>query len=722
MPILNEAICHFPRIDDILLSVSGFPLHLFCPSSRFDFCILRPMNIRAGAIAICVSSACWLWFPPVAPAEVTRVEIVSTAPWHGGREFGKAGPYEKLQGRIYFELDPRSPAGRRVTDIDLAPRNAKGRVEFSSDFVVLRPIDPKRARRSTLLEIPNRGVTQANGSFFSTAPGSAFDLMNLGSTTLTDAFVFDQGFTLAWLGWQFDLPREAIRIEVPAAQLNGIVRQSAVALSPGSHLWRLGGSNGYCAADAGQPEAQILVKSRFDEPGHALPRDSWAFAHIENGKPTPDPCAVVLRTEFEPGHIYELIYRGVNPPVAGLGEAAVSDFVSWLKYGGAASPLRDHPETLQHVLGYGYSQSARFLRDFLYRGFNADEHGRQAFDGLFVASAGAGRGSFDVRYAMPGEAGNSVLSDLRPVDLFPFTDEIGDDPVNGAHDGLLRLAESSHTVPKIFYTYSSTEYWARAGSLATTSVDGKRELPLNASARLYFYSGTPHSHAPFPPIRRTRSAEFQNYANFASAGWSFRALLIDLDDWVTKGAKPPESAYPHLNADLVSREQVKFPHIPDFRFPPYMPMVWRADYGPDFAAGGIIANEPPKLGKPYVVLVPRVNGDGNDLGGIALPHVAVPLGTFTGWNYQLPLMPDLNYLAGLIGSFAPFARDADERKASGDSRLSIAERYSSREDYLEKLRASAQSLIARRLLRAEDLNAIVDESAAHWDFLTSPGQ
>jgi hypothetical protein len=653
-----------------------------------------------------------------AAGEVTRVEIVTTTPWLDGRALGQAGPYEKLQGRVYFEVDPQSATGRRVADIDLAPRNLKGRVEFVSDFVVVRPRNPARARHSVLLEIPNRGMTQADGSLFSTAPGSPFDLMNLGATTLSDAFLFEQGFTVAWLGWQFDLPRGAMRMEAPAANVNGLVRQSAITISAGLHVWRLGGPGAYCAADAAQPDAQLLVKNHFDDPGRALPRSDWMFAHIEEGKPAPDPCVVVLPDGFQTGQFYELIYRGVNPPLAGLGEAAVSDFVSWLKFGGVASPLREHPETLSRVLGYGYSQAARFLRDFLYRGFNADERGRQAFDGLFVASAGGGRGSFDHRYAMPGEAGNSVLSDLRPVDLFPFTDGVEQDPVTGARDGLLRQAESSHTAPKIFYTYSSTEYWARVGSLAYTTVDGSRELPLSAASRLYFYAGTPHSHYPFPPAK----GPYENYGNFASAGWSFRALLLDLDEWVTKGSKPPDSAYPHPGADLVSRDRVAFPKIPGIEFPPYMPRNWRADYGPDFLTQGIIANEPPKLGQPYTVLVPRADGDGNDSGGIALPEVAVPLGTFTGWNYQLPKLANLDYLAGLVGSFIPFPLTAEERKASGDARRSIAERYSGRDDYIGKVRAAVQTLVARRLLRAEDVNAIVEQSAARWDYLTSPRQ
>jgi len=653
---------------------------------------------------------------------VTRVEIATTTPWLNGRALGKAGPYEKLQGRVYFEVDPESSTGRRIADIALAPRNLKGRVEFVSDLVVVRPQNPARARHSVLLEIPNRGLTQADGSFFATAPGHAFDLMNLGAATLSDAFLFEQGFTVAWLGWQFDLPRGAMRMEAPAANVNGLVRQSAIAISSGAHLWRLSGAGAYCAADSMQPDAQLLIKPHFDDPGRALPRADWTFAHMEEGKSTPDPCAVVLQNGFQTGQFYELIYRGVNPPLAGLGEAAVSDFVSWLKFGGVASPLREHPETVSRVIGYGYSQAARFLRDFLYRGFNADERGRQAFDGLFVASAGSGRGSFDHRYAMPGEAGNSVLSDLRPVDLFPFTDGLEQDPVTGERDGLLRQAESSHTAPKIFYTYSSTEYWARVGSLAYTTVDGRRELPLSTVSRLYFYAGTPHSHYPFPPIKSTRGSAYENYGNFASAGWSFRALLLDLDDWVTKGAKPPDSAYPHLGAALISRDRVEFPKVPGVEFPPYMPRNWRVDYGPDFLTKGIIANEPPKLGQPYTVLVPRVDRDGNDSGGIALPDVAVPLGTFTGWNYQLPRLPNLDYLGGLVGSFIPFPLTAEERQTSGDARRSIAERYSNRHDYIEKVRAAVQTLVSRRLLRAEDMNAIVEQSMARWDYITFPRQ
>ena len=672
-------------------------------------------SVRAVPIPACLFTILGLLGAPVR-AEVTRVEVVSTTPWLGGRTLGKAGPYELLRGRVYFAVDSESPSSRRVTDISLAPRDAGGRVAFSSDFVLVRPRDPARARHSVLLEIPNRGVTQSNGFFFSTAPSSSFDLMSLEETSLRDAFLFEQGFTVAWLGWQFDLPQGEIRIEVPAAKVNGLVRRSILASYAGSRAARLGGTDSYCAADAAQPDAQLIVKNRFDDVGHVLPRADWAFA-FQNGKSEPDPCIVVYRNGFEPGQLYELIYQGSNPPLAGLGEAAVRDFVSWLKFGGVASPIRDHPETLARVIGYGYSQSGRFLRDFLYRGFNADERGRLAFDGLFIASAGAGRGSFNHRYAMPGEAGNSVLSDLRPVDMFPFTDGLEQDPTTGARDGLLRAAEESHTLPKIFYTFSSTEYWARAGSLTYTTVDGARELPFSGSARLYFFSGTPHAHGPFPPAGKSPNSGYSNFANFASAGWSFRALLLDLDDWVAKGTKPPDSAYPHLGRDLVTRDRVVFPKIPGVEFPAWMPRNWRMGYGADFLTKGIISVEPPKLGAEYPILVPQVNRDGIDLGGILLPDVAVPLGTFTGWNYLAPIRSNLDYLAGLVGSFVQFPIAAENRKGSGDSRLSIAERYSGRDDYLGKVRAVAQSLVARRLLSAQDLDAIVAESATRWDYL-----
>lgn len=641
------------------------------------------LQMKSGAAVVLLLASC-----AIARAELIRLEVQSRNPWLGGR-------YEKLQGKAHFAVDPKSAINQRIADISYAPLNPQGKSEFVSDFVIVRPADEKRSRHAALVEVPNRGFTQSNGFFFTTAPGASFELLKLDMVTLTDSFLFDEGFTVAWLGWEADLEPGEIGATLPRAGVNGLVRDSHIAFG-GLRGWPLGGRNSYCASDADQPNAKLIVRSRIDDVGAQLPRSAFTFADPGDTKAAPNPCFVTLREPATPGRIYDLIYQGAHPEIAGLGLAAFRDFAAYLKREGAVS----------RVLAYGYSQSGRFLRDFLYRGFNEDEQGKPAFDGLFIASAGAGRGSFDHRYAMPGVAGNSVLSITRPVDLPPFDDA-----------GLLSLAVRSRTLPKIFYTYSSTEYWARFGSLAYTTTDGARELPLNTESRLYFISGTPHSIAPFPPSENVRGNQWINFPNYARPTWAFRALLLDLDEWTAKGTRPPDSVYPHLG-DLARRQEVKFPHVPGIEFPAWMPRIWRLDFGPDYAIKGVIDREPPALGEQFTVLVPVVKPDGNDIGGIELPEIAAPLGTFTGWNYALPVLPNLDYLAGLFGSFIPFARTAEERKSSGDQRLSIQERYPSKEAYMKQITQTAKGLVARRLMRAEDVSAALAQAATQWNYLT----
>ena len=395
-----------------------------------------------------------------------------------------------------------------------------------------------------------------------------------------------------------------------------------------------------------------------------------------------------------------MIYRATGSPVAGLGLAAVRDFASYLKHGGAVTTLRENPALMRRVIGFGYSQSGRFLREFVRDGFNQDERGRAAFDGLMIASAGAGGGSFNHRFASPGQAGNSVLSIFRPVDLPPFTD-----------DGLLARATAASVVPRIFYTFSSTEYWARAGSLTHTNESGTADVPLASTSRLYFLSGTPHASGGLPP-----SPQQTRYAlNFADQRWVLRALLVDLDKWLTAGTEPPPSRYPTIaRRQLVPREAVRFPKVPSLPFAEYMPGVWRMDYGAEYATTRVITKEPPSLGDPYTVLVPQVNADGNDEGGIALPEVAVPLGTHTGWNVSTFQLSGLRYLAGLVGSFQPFARTKAEREQSGDSRPSIEERYASRQDYLQRVRRAATDLVRERFVLQDDVEGVVQQAEQTW--------
>jgi hypothetical protein len=296
-----------------------------------------------------------------------------------------------------------------------------------------------------------------------------------------------------------------------------------------------------------------------------------------------------------------------------------------------------------------------------------------------------------------------VLSVLRPVDLPPFTDE-----------GLLAKARAARVTPKIFYTFSSTEYWARAGSLTHTTEDGLADAPLDASSRLYFLAGTPHASGGLP-LSKGRG-QYRQFVNFAEQRWVTRALLVELDAWARGEREPPPSQYPTIaKGELVPIEGVRFPKVPTFPFATYMPRVWRMDYGPQYAATRVISIEPPKTGEPFRVLVPQVNGDGNDVAGIRLPEVAVPLGTYTGWNVTIPQLSDLRYLSGLVGSFEPFARTTEHRTASGDARLSIAERYRGRSDYLDKVKRAADDLVRQRFLRSADIPAVVRSAERMWN-------
>jgi hypothetical protein len=628
--------------------------------------------LRVASVLLLVAQA--------ASAEVVRIDV---------RARDDFGTHERVLARVHYATDPKLPANQAVADLAAAPRNAAGRVEFAGDLLLFLPKRSDSARGTVFLEVVNRGRDQSLGLMSEARQRDlAPENWNLG-----DRFLLEQGFTVAFLGWQFDVqPGNGLALSVPTAPVSGVVRASAVTVSRSGP----GGAIGltYCATDASQPDATLTFRSAIAGPPSVLPRDSWQFA--------PDGCSVRRPAGFDAG-LNEVIYRATGSPVAGLGLAAVRDFAAYLKHGGGVTTLRENPALMRRVIGFGYSQSGRFLREFVRDGFNQDERGRAAFDGLMIASAGAGGGSFNHRFASPGQAGNSVLSIFRPVDLPPFAD-----------DGLLAKATAASVVPRVFYTFSSTEYWARAGSLTHTNESGTADVPLASTSRLYFLSGTPHASGGLPP-----SPQQTRYAlNFAQQRWILRALLVDLDKWLTAGTEPPPSRYPTIaRRQLVSREAVRFPKIPSLPFAEYMPGVWRMDYGVDYATTRVITTEPPSLGEPYTVLVPQVNADGNDEGGIALPEVAVPLGTHTGWNVSTFQLSGLRYLAGLVGSFQPFAKTKAEREQSGDSRPSIEERYASRQDYLQRVRLATTDLVRDRFVLQEDVEGVVRQAEQTWSVI-----
>ncbi|WP_415644174.1 alpha/beta hydrolase domain-containing protein [Sphingomonas antarctica] len=352
------------------------------------------------------ASGALLW-SIAADAEVVRLEIRSQHDWAPGY-VSQAGAYESIAGTVWYEIDPNAPDARDITDIRLAPRNARGKVEYHGPFLVLRPKDTTRANGTTLFEVANRGTDQSNRILFQV---SGFRLTNPDAAKdVAHAPLFDRGYTFAWAGWQSDLDEKAFGLTVPRAVVNGTVRSAeflGVEGSPrDSGSARVGGS---CAADASESTAVLRIHHRFDDPGVVVPRARWHFASRDkDGKSQVDPCAFLLNTPVEGSALVTITYRGDQPQVAGLGLAAVRDVASYLRTHDLAGRV-----PARTVIGYGYSQSGRFLRDFLYRGFNRSSDGKRAFDGVLDTASGAGRGSFDHRYASPGEAGNSVGSALR---------------------------------------------------------------------------------------------------------------------------------------------------------------------------------------------------------------------------------------------------------------------------------------------------------------------
>ncbi len=390
--------------------------------------------------------------------------------------------------------------------------------------------------------------------------------------------------------------------------------------------------------------------------------------------------------------------------------------MSFLKYEpGGENPLPG----IRWAIGWGVSQTGRFLRHFVYQGFNADESGRRVFDGLIDQVGGAGRGSFNHRFGQASRDALQHFNILYPVDMFPFTDAVSVDPETGDEDGLLRRAEASGTVPKFFHVLTSSEYFNRAGSLTTTDPAGTRDAAIPETSRVYFIAGAPHIVGRFPPGPNPDSA-FLGRAPMNPLAYDavVRALFRGMVEWVAEGIAPPESAYPRIDdGTLVRPEAASWPRIPGIDLPREPQTPHRLDFGPDWKRG-IVAYEPPRVGKPFTVLVPAVDEDGNDRGGIRLPEIEVPLATHTGWSYRDESIGASDRLASEIGSYLAFPRTRDERVTARDPRKSIDERYESEMTYVGSITDSALRLVRERYLLVEDLPEIVSRARDHYHWAT----
>ena len=419
---------------------------------------------------------------------------------------------------------------------------------------------------------------------------------------------------------------------------------------------------------------------------------------------------------FEPGRIYDVVYRSADPRVVGFGLSGTRDLVSFMKYD--TSPENPMPG-LRHAIGWGVSQSGRFLRHFVYQGFNEDEQGRRVFDGVFDQVGGAGRGSFNHRFGQASRDALQFFNILFPVDLFPFADGPETDPETGATDSLLGRAQRTGTAPKIFHLLTNSEYFNRAGSLVHTDPTGTKDADLPANTRVYMIASAPHGPGPFPPLSNSGGGMVGRAAlNPLNYSPAVRALFRALDRWVVDDVAPPPSAYPRIaDGTLMPPARAGWPAVPGFQLPQQPLRAFHLNFGPDWPKG-IVSVEPPEIGKPFVVSVPAVDADGNVRAGIRLPDIAAPLATQAGWNYRDTSIGAPDRLAGEIGSYIPFPRTKADRDRAADPRLSIAERYRNRDEYVGKSAVAALDLVDRGYLLAEDVADLLKHAAEHYDWAT----
>ncbi|MEQ1750074.1 MAG: alpha/beta hydrolase domain-containing protein, partial [Prosthecobacter sp.] len=559
-----------------------------------------------------------------AHATVVRVEITA-------RSNIPKSDYEQITGKLHFEIDPKRPQNAIIAGVDLAPVNAAGKVRFTADLRLWKPKDDSRSNGAAWVEIPNRG----------------------GKASLSE-WVMKAGFTLVNVGWEFDVAADKLRLEVPRARnkegspIRGVV--SAV-FTPDKRAdeQSITDLTDYPPVDIGGAKSRLIVRNRAAYPeGQEVPRTQWG---LENGR-------IRLKGGFEPGKTYEVFYLAEAPPVAGLGYAAIRDAVSWLKHDPAS------PAKVKHAYAFGASQCGRFLRDFVYLGFNTDEQDRIALDGIMSHVAGAGRLVLNQRWSTPRAISGYYTAS------YPFADTAQPDPVSGQSEGILANPRVKHA-PKVFYTNMAAEYWGagRVGALTHTTPDGKQDIALPENVRSYFFASTSHGAAPFPPTSQVKGSPLANPVNTSPA---ILALRLAMHRWVTEGSAPPPSVHPKLSdGTLVPVAEVRWPKVPGLAAPNTVKAGGRVR-NPQHPSGAGEGTELP-------LLVPQVDADGNDLGGIRMPDVAVPLCTATGWVFRPAAFGSPHEFYLLRGAWVPFAKTQD----ANDPRASLEERYASKDTYLD---------------------------------------
>ena len=616
--------------------------------------------------------------PLAAPvrAQITRVELeVVESPALDGRSFGAVGPYERLRGLVHGAVDPGDPRHAEIVNLDRAPRNAAGRVEYSTTVEIYRPIDMRRWNRAIYHTVPNRG-----------GAGAGEDVL------------LERGFALVRVGWQGDLtPTESNIVPfLPVARNadgSSIVGRAMEELIFNDQERVSVARLTYEAASLDPSRATLTVRHDQQSP-RARPADlRWSFTSARE-------IRIERPAGYDGGAIYELVYEAKDPIVMGLGFAAMRDAISFLRYERADAAGNPNPlafEGLPEVaISIGISQSGRMLRDLLYLGFNEDTRGRIVFDGMHPDIAGSRKTFTNYAFSQPGRWQKQHEDHFFPGDQFPFTYATLRDPISGRTDGLLERCARSGTCPKIIHTDGEAEVWQARSSLIVTDPLGDH-VDLPDDVRVYVIAGTQHGGGAGVHVATPRTGFCQNPSNPMNLSAIRTALTVALHEWVADGVEPPPSRFPTVaNGGLVPPSALAFPSIPGVTYSGSVNGLRLMDHG----------SVPPTEGDAYTVLVGRVDADGNMIDGVRHPNLAVPVGTFTGWNLRREGFGEGGQCAG-TGSFIPFAKTRAERMASGDPRPSLEERYPTHEAYVEAVRRAADELVRERLLLPADAADIV---------------
>jgi len=645
---------------------------------------------------------------PTSQAKVEKLNVTHRVRIADGMAFGAAGAYEKLTGTVRFAFDPRLAANTIITDLSRAPRDAKGMVHARANFMVLQAVDPKRRRGVAFVEVSNRGG-KASLRYFNGASSDSADPQT--AADLGDGLLLRMGLSVVWVGWQYDIPHTDHRLwlEAPRAQgqsgsITGPVR-SDWTLDHASAELSLGHRSLRAFYPVYQPHAalnRLTVRDSRNGVRRVIPRTQWRFSK--------DGRHITANGGFAAGHIYELVYQAKDPVISGLGLAAVRDFTAYIKH----DPRSPFPA--RWGIAFGVSQTGRFLRHFLYQGFNSDENGRKVFDGMLIHSAGAGRGSFNHRFGQPSRDAHRYSAFFYPTDLFPYSTARQDDPSGGGPAGLLDAYADPARIPKLIETNSGYEYWGRAAALIHAAAGGKTDLALRSQERIYHLAGGQHFVERLPLAADKKRGYGIWQGNPLDYLVNLRALAVRLIQWVADDTAPPASRYPHYaDGSLAPLQGWRFPKLPGITAPSVAHSVYTLDYGPRWSQG-IIDVQPPRILAETIPPVPVVDAEGQERAGIHNVELRVPLASFLPWSLRTGL-PNPGELTDFRGSVVAFPLSPGERRRRADPRRSIASRYRDRADYLGQVETAARALQAEGFLLAEDIPRVLQRATRYWSWL-----